>query len=290
MTMLPTPSILSTGIEALAGGEGMPQAIRLLPYLFLSTLFAALPWTLEAGDPWQEKPYTEWTSADCRRILDDSPWARIIGVAVPLDLPPGTDQDSRDRWGAGARQVVDRSTGQVVDRGDAAGAGQPSSTGTGAGGIRPPPRGPAPGPPVRSGKAEPAFWVRWTSAATFRQAAARLQQLEGRMTPEQVDKYLAQAPAHHELVVTGSALGELDERQVAESCQLRLTPGDSSLVPLAVAKHQAAVIFHFPRHSRDHPTIPPHMKKAELKCKWKGGDVDVDFDLAKMQVRGIPDL
>ena len=33
---------------------------------------------LWAGDPWKEKPYTEWTEKDCMKILQKSPWGKRI--------------------------------------------------------------------------------------------------------------------------------------------------------------------------------------------------------------------
>jgi hypothetical protein len=33
---------------------------------------------LWAGDPWKEKPYTEWTEKDCIKILQKSPWGKRV--------------------------------------------------------------------------------------------------------------------------------------------------------------------------------------------------------------------
>jgi hypothetical protein len=29
-----------------------------------------------AQDFWKKKPYTEWSEKECRRLLEDSPWAK----------------------------------------------------------------------------------------------------------------------------------------------------------------------------------------------------------------------
>ena len=34
--------------------------------------------TLSAGDPWKEKPWTEWTEKDCIKILQKSPWGKRV--------------------------------------------------------------------------------------------------------------------------------------------------------------------------------------------------------------------
>ncbi len=31
-----------------------------------------------AGDPWKEKPYTEWTEEEVKKILEKSPWAKVL--------------------------------------------------------------------------------------------------------------------------------------------------------------------------------------------------------------------
>ncbi|HWQ03015.1 MAG TPA: hypothetical protein VNL38_00915, partial [Candidatus Nitrosotenuis sp.] len=57
-------------------------------------LFAALA---AAQEPWKSRPYTEWTAEDVRRVLDDSPWARVVTVDVTWrkpgekPAPPPTD-------------------------------------------------------------------------------------------------------------------------------------------------------------------------------------------------------
>ncbi|HMD48352.1 MAG TPA: hypothetical protein VKG79_04610 [Bryobacteraceae bacterium] len=69
---------------------------------------------LFAADPWQSKPYTQWSEKDVQKILSSSPWARpvaISGVAPPVDAgatgrgesanrPPGMDPTT----GPGAMQ------------------------------------------------------------------------------------------------------------------------------------------------------------------------------------------
>jgi hypothetical protein len=52
--------------------------------IFLSLLLATL---VLAQEPWRSKAFTEWSEADVRKVLDDSPWARVIVVDVTWDSP-----------------------------------------------------------------------------------------------------------------------------------------------------------------------------------------------------------
>ncbi len=59
---------------------------------FSILLSAILLW---AGEAWQDKPYTEWSREEVRRILSDSPWVRPVSIARhmtgkrPSDVGPG---------------------------------------------------------------------------------------------------------------------------------------------------------------------------------------------------------
>lgn len=46
----------------------------------ISLLLAAT--LLRAGEPWEEKPYTEWTKEDVEKVLADSPWAHEVWIRV----------------------------------------------------------------------------------------------------------------------------------------------------------------------------------------------------------------
>lgn len=45
-------------------------------------LLAAFTLCLYAADFWQSKPFTEWSDKDVRRMLDNSPWAKLCIVAT----------------------------------------------------------------------------------------------------------------------------------------------------------------------------------------------------------------
>ncbi len=56
----------------------------------------AMPSVSPAQEFWERKPYTEWTEKECRRILEDSPWARqhlVSSISLrPLKLEPPTGE------------------------------------------------------------------------------------------------------------------------------------------------------------------------------------------------------
>ena len=49
--------------------------------------FAICALSLSAADPWQTKPFAEWTEKDARKLLANSPWARPVQVALGSALP-----------------------------------------------------------------------------------------------------------------------------------------------------------------------------------------------------------
>ena len=56
---------------------------RIASLVLLTVLSALLLW---AGDPWKEKPYTEWTAKDVQKVLADSPWAQPTWMKGQSDL------------------------------------------------------------------------------------------------------------------------------------------------------------------------------------------------------------
>ncbi len=69
---------------------------RFVHGLLVSSLAALLLW---AAEPWEKKPYTEWTQDEVAEILLRSPWARLVNTgassSVLVNLPalsgPGID-------------------------------------------------------------------------------------------------------------------------------------------------------------------------------------------------------
>jgi hypothetical protein len=118
-----------------------------------------LAFCLYAADPWQSKPFTEWSDKDVNKLLTKSPWARE--VSVELNGPAATLSDGvgRDRAGdpMGNRPAT---LGSSTGPGVMAPGGGPRGAPDGGGQI---------GGDVHSVM----LTVRWQSALPVRQAIAR---------------------------------------------------------------------------------------------------------------------
>lgn len=53
----------------------------------LASLLVAL--SLSGADPWQSKPFTEWSDKDVQKLLSSSPWSRSISVSMASADTPG---------------------------------------------------------------------------------------------------------------------------------------------------------------------------------------------------------
>src|SRR5271168_2711074 len=59
--------------------SGRAKAVALLLFVVMSLTIV----TGAGGDPWKSKPYRQWDSKDILRIVNDSPWAKIVHVDAP---------------------------------------------------------------------------------------------------------------------------------------------------------------------------------------------------------------
>ncbi len=62
--------------------------LRVLVFLILSALFLLpISTSLWAGDPWKDKPWTEWTKKEARQIQEKSPWAKKVEFFSHIPTP-----------------------------------------------------------------------------------------------------------------------------------------------------------------------------------------------------------
>ena len=67
-------------------------------------VFALAVLTVSADDFWVKKDWKTWTANDCKKLLEDSPWAKRVLVQNETDLghiPSATQEASADKAAAG---------------------------------------------------------------------------------------------------------------------------------------------------------------------------------------------
>ena len=268
-----------------------------LSAMFLVLLGSGVLW---AGDPWKEKPYTEWTEEDAQLVLHDSPWARTIKAKSPNTAVPGKSNcthrpPTRERrviYGPGGPPLVvyGPPTGGVYC--------DVTSSGTGA------EQGP------KQPRTRDLFTVVWFSSITAREAVARLGQLKGTLTAERVNQFLSQKIDKYILVVRGPyllSLVPLSDEQLLKMTSLQPQRSKKPLYPVEVKRISSTprygksllneIRFYFPREVNGEPLIGAKETKVIFFCRTKlaGVRAGIDqikakFDLKKMRKSGKRDL
>lgn len=233
---------------------------------------------LSAGDPWKEKPYTQWSDKEVQRVVTDSPWAKEFGVQ-----PVGGSGDIS-------------ATRPMGTGGGVGGGGSPSGmSGGGSEG-----RGPNVGP--RSAADDSAgggvgggyYIVRWLSSKTLRQGLVRQQKLND----EQAAQLLNFPPQHYIVAIVGPnmrAFVRLEDKQLMESSYLKPKKSKARIHPERVnfrrqGQNVTSVEFYFPKQFDGQPVFAADEAKVEFACELKSGIITVDFDLRRMVIEGQPDL
>ena len=131
--------------------------------------------SLSADDSWKSKPVSQWTDAETKQVLTDSPWAAMVTPTVKKE----------------SRQPVNRSGGFAVG---------PVGIG-GMGRRRAPPPDPSENAPA---EAQP-FNVRWESALPIREAELKARETTAPAVDENhyaiaiyglSNKYAKESPDH----------------------------------------------------------------------------------------------
>jgi hypothetical protein len=225
-----------------------------------------------AGEPWEDKPYTEWTQKEVEKLLSDSPWAK----SVKKRTGPG-----RYEWDSGG-------PGWIGD------GGPPSQR-----------AGSVPVPETSKNV------IRWESSLTIRQARARFHEMDSYkdMTKEETARLLNTRPQQHVISVRGryvydllDGMEEVTEDSFRKSVYLKLS-NQREIQPVGVeveagnarvvggrAQFSTTVWFGFPREKEGSPAIGPNERKVEFHWVTPKKKLKVDFDLRKMQRDGKPDL
>jgi hypothetical protein len=226
----------------------------------------------EAGNPWKEKPYTQWDIKVVRKVLEDSPWSKL--VRIPATWRGGGDSDADNAGGASRPSGSGRPGAEP-------GGGQDEDEG--------------------KGESQATFVIRWSSSVTVRQAIYRGAILDGKMKQSDADRLLAQPETEYEIVIGGSDFTPLDKSTadelkaqtflVAKKTKSKVTASQVDIKRTADGKRISGLLFHFALKARSgEPMIAPDEKSVEFRCDAGKIGLDVVFDLHKMTDEHGPDL
>jgi hypothetical protein len=257
---------------------------RLFGAFAAALVMAALAWA--GHNPWDEKPYAEWTLVDVLKVTRDSPWARPLG-----DYSTQSPAESAAR-----RTALDA---------DPTGRSMKSSLGKQVW-IPPqpnvrPPKIPPSDLPANSQQSLADTVVLWSSSATIRQAFARQAALERKSTEEQEKRLEASPTGTYKITVTGSHLPAIlasykdpPGEALKNSVYLKTNHSQQVIHPakfeIAMQPPQPMVNFYFTRAKDGAPILRPEDEKVRFAWKSKEAEIQVTFDLRKMQRNGTPDF
>jgi hypothetical protein len=251
---------------------------------FVVGLCVAVQISAMAGDPWQAKPYTEWTESEALKVLQDSPWSRTAfiqlrpgGVATVIPSE-GVSGDLSGRQHStccntlGSEGGVDRTTAPV---GETVSAGGPVT------GVR-----------------VIYFRVLCFSSVRIRQALTRLKQLSGAaLDPHSMQSL--QGPLDDIVIAVAGPYVGLFERAAVDdlrrSTSLRSKKGSGASLELkdfvspAVRKDGMA-LFIFPRAVNGQPAFDVTDGQVEFTTGEGAFKIQVSFKLEKMAVAGALDF
>jgi hypothetical protein len=187
---------------------------------------------LAATEPWKSKDYEKWSSKEVERILNDSPWAKLISAP----RSPYLNGDSPET-GASAR--IGGST-------DNAGSALPDGSGT---------------------RMKNGFILRWNSSLTIRRALYRQAVLKGSDPAAASQAYLDERPDDLDLVMINAAESLLppndaptlmDDAYIEfQPSKIRVSPSAASVSEMVDARGHRGYVFSFPKKSQDGKSIIP---------------------------------
>ncbi len=253
----------------------------------LVLLAASLLW---AGEPWKEKPYTEWTEDEVKKILKDSPWAQKVksykmGNRVVVNQRPSYALLAR-RSRTGATRYEGTTSGRVDPRRSTRTAKTVFVT------------------PKPTEETVPAvlesheFELLWLSALTVRQGIVRRRVLEGTLTEEEGERFLASGPDHYVIALAGLGVYSLSTvpKKELRSASLKTRKG-KKIIPLdryfwGVEESGALtqVLFYFPREWNGAATLEPGETRVTFLLETQAGRIEAEFNLKQMVRGDAPDI
>lgn len=238
---------------------------RIVSTILVIGFAAAMAWA--AGDPWKSKPFQQWDEKDVKKVLNDSPWSKL--VSVPAAWASG------DAEGGLTPAMPNASQDHSPDGGimGTAGAGKA---------------------PAAPGVKEAQFIVRWASSRAVREAALRGAVLGGHMKQEDADKQAAHPLEVYQVLVAGPDMKPFqaaDDKAFLEKTFLVLKKSKQRIPATGIeyqrgadGKTVQAVAFSFARKTANgETTLPGDEKSVEFFCSVGGANIRVSFEIPKME-------
>ena len=267
------------------------QGRQLLPAIFAVLLAVSLAWA--ADEPWKDKQYQQWDQKDLEKILDNSPWARMVHVDATW-IKPGAPAPAPSS-GADA-SAIPPSAGTPNQAGSTTNSGargmggtQPStSAANSSGGYSPSaPPSAAPQPPMA------AFVVRWASSNVMRQAFIRSAELNQKIPEADAEASLAKPVDVYQIVVAGTDMtpfSNMDENALKSAATLIPKRSKQKIAATAVTIQRAAdgksvgvLIFSFPKKlDNGQPVVGSDEKSVEFIYNQGKFTIKAAFELSKM--------
>jgi len=272
------------------------RRIWALPLVLFAFAFVA-----SGNDSWRNKPFTQWNVKEVRQILENSPWAHRVRMLVvkpgaqsgacPSGKPP-CSQDSFPPVNSSPTEHRSTMTASDMQATRDIRTATPSL------------------PPVAG--VEGTAVVRWTSSRTVREAIFRNRVQRGQIKPEdsqqsgiftQPDAYIV----YVDLRVSLADVKKVPQSGVFTAAMLQnsvliLKSSGERISPLAVKsaplpefderKELALGAFYvfFPRVLMGKPSLPENESLVRFECPIASSTIISEFEPAKMEREGSPDL
>jgi hypothetical protein len=239
------------------------MSVRKLNYGIVAVvILASFAWA--AGDVWKSKPFAQWDEKDIRKILNESPWSKVVQVPAAWT----TGGDSGTELPSAAQEHAPG--GGVMGGGMSAGA-----------------------PPAAPQVAQATFVVRWVSSRTIREALLRSQVLAGQMKEEDAEKRAAQPVDVYQVLIAGPDMKPFqgaDEKALLAKTYLVTKKTKQRIAATGVefergpdGKTVLAAAFSFPKKTEvGEQTIAGDEKGAEFFCTIGGANIRASFEISKM--------
>jgi hypothetical protein len=211
-----------------------------------------------AQEPWRVKDFKVWNAEEVRRVLDDSPWAKVVAVDI-------TWRTTQGKAGETARPASD----MRLDT------------------LRRVPQAPflvrwASARTVRMALARHAMLTRGSSGEEADRFVARVPEWH---------EFIVSGPDITPLKSAGPEPLKSSALLVLKSSGRRVPAAVVEIMQRKENEKLEAVAFRFPRNAPDGAVyISSKEKSIEFVCKISGAEIKASFELAKMISRAGPDF